>query len=165
MSGELGDRIIDQIDDVFWEITEDRCYPVMRNVWNRRYELPIIWDDKLENRTGVNPLEIPLKGGGNISLGITDSDDPTIDLNVKYTSTRGDYYEDAGTIITSNLARKEYGFWIFFDNPDVPTQAGCVKFLARFDPTRDINWEAMDSDSIQMEFAHAMRRGKQSGKV
>ena len=143
-----------------WKLVEDKAYPPIKGVWEKRNTLPVTWQDGFENPSGIAPLELPLVGGGYIRLGLDGTEDPDIDLDIYAPNSRGEMTE-SGTIIGSTLAREEYGFWIFFDNSEEPRQAECMKFLARLKPEKDIDWEKIKPDTDEYKIAKALCKYKE----
>jgi hypothetical protein len=159
MSIELAGKLEKVIMDEHWEMLENRANPVVRGVWEKRDILPVTWRDSFETPSGTHPLEIPLVGGGNIRLGRTDTERPWLDIDIYAPNSRGDMTK-SGTIIVGLPSNADREFNIHFDNVEDPTQMECIKFLARFKPEKDIDWEKIQPESKEHEIAMALGKYK-----
>lgn len=141
-----------------WNIVENKPYPKFKGVWEMRHFLPVTHIKVFEKETGEQPIEIPFISGGYIRLGRTTEQDAPISAYLKYPTARGDTdMREDGFIITDILNNKPYSFWIFYDDHDEDER---MKFLSRFDPERDIDWEKIKPGTIKYMIAKAFCKYK-----
>ncbi len=155
MSNEFGDRLVEDLMRDHWDRIEDKAYPALKGVWDNKKLLPATWLDSFETKSEASPLEIPLVGDGYVKFGLAGINNPDIDMDILAPNSKG-VMTESGTILTAKLAREEYGFWIFFDNPKDPGQTNAMKFLAGFNPEKDIDWERVQKGTPELEISLAM---------
>jgi len=154
MSKELGGKLEELIMNEHWLLVAQKPYPMFEGLWEKRDVLPTVYTHDFEEPLNEH-LEIPLQGGGYIRLGKTAGENPQISVDLKYQTARGEIEQD-GFIITKWLRETEgsaYPFWISYDNQE---QDERMKFLARMEPEKDIDWVRIEPESKEHEVAKAL---------
>jgi hypothetical protein len=159
MSKEYGRDLEEHLLDEHWWMVNNKTYPKFKGVWEKRFVLPTTYTRHFNERTEEQPLEIPLVGGGFIRLGINDQARPDIAVDIKFPTARGDEeMREEEFIITDERDREPYPFNIFYDGED---QDERMKFLARMNPEKDIDWEKLHPESDEYEIAQALCKYKE----
>jgi hypothetical protein len=154
MIPEYGLTLEQHIMENHWRSVKNKSHLAIKGVWESRYDLPVTFEEEFENTTDVEPLKIPLIGGGFIKLGTTRVS-REISLDAKFPTARGDeHMTKASTIVT----RKSEGddpdqFSIFCDEED---EYELLKFLNRFDAKRDVDWDSIAPFTTEHKIARAM---------
>jgi hypothetical protein len=156
MTSERMEKLVDGLMDDHWEMVNEKPYPKLAGVWDRRDFLPVAFTTDFK-KTG-ELLKIPLVGDGYISFGITERKEPEIGIEMKYSTASGTIKETEFAIFEDKDL--DYGFDIFFDDPKDEDQAERMKFLARLDPERDIDWERIKTNTDEQRVALALCRYK-----
>jgi hypothetical protein len=142
-----------------WSIVEDKSYPKFKGVWEKRSILPVTHTSGFEKETDIPHLEIPFVGEGYIRLGRTKDKNALISAKIKYSTARGDVdMREDEFIVTDGLDHKPYDFWIFFDSEYEEER---MKYLARMNPERDIDWEKIKPGTKEYEIAKAFCKYKE----
>ncbi len=138
--------------DEHWKLVAKKPYPMFKGVWENRDILPTTHTYNF-GETINEHLEIPLRGGGYIRLGKTAAKDPEISVDLKFTTATGEVSEDNFIITHGSGEAKQYPFWIFYDSKDEDER---MKFLARMEPEKDIDWESIKPETVEYKIAQAL---------
>ncbi len=156
MKNEFADNLDRHIMSEYWKSVENRVYPLISGVWEMRNSLPVTWKDGFETPSGEKPLEIPLVGGGYMRFGRTPSEELFLDIDVYFPMANGKMMESGGIVSQENAKDDHYGFWVYFDDSRDIRQTEYIKFLARLDPNRDVDWERLQQGTDEMTVALAL---------
>ncbi len=140
--------------------TQSRAYMVASGIWKERALLPVTIDNDGREIDGTKSMIIPLANGGYIELGRIESDSPgkeTIYIEIKRLNVNGNKFLECGTNLTSGYygdeLSKDFGFWIFYENPHDQSQTGAIKYLAGFNPVIKVDWNQIKPRSNEMTVA------------
>ncbi len=157
MSTEYYDWLTDLIIDDHERLVEEKQYPIFKGVWELRSLLPTVFTKDFEDELNVDRLEIPLKGGGNIGIGKTQGQDPDLSVAIKFVDTAGNMTFNR-FIITSESSREDFPFDISGPDYNDPKDTGQkrTKFLATFQPVKDVDWSKLEINSDEYLIGNAM---------
>ena len=143
--------------DEHWNLVENKPYPLFEGVWEKRFILPETHTADFGNEIGGH-LEIPFVGGGYLRLGRTQDAKPDVSVDIRFQTARGEMREEEFIVMSGTKLGKPYPFWIYYDQN---SQDERMKFLARMNPEKDIDWEKIPPESKENEIAKALCKYKE----
>jgi hypothetical protein len=147
MGKEFGAYIAKDVMDEFWSETKLKTYAKFQGVWEKRGLIPFTHTKGFDKRL-EDDFEIPLLGGGYISLSKAEGKHPHIALLAKFPTSRGDDNMILESVIVTEKPSNEDMYPFTINYGDENSDKELMKYLARMDPEKDINWERISPEYI-----------------
>lgn len=161
MKREFGDKLIDHLMKEQWSLTWKKAHSNFTGIWEVRSMLPVVFEAGFEKKTNTPHIEIPLLGEGYIRLGITADIKPDMSIDLRCSTVRGDDdMRHVSFVVTDYKGNSPYPFDINFDEEDEH-----MRFLARFNPEKDIDWKKLKKNSDELRLALAICEFKNSNDL